>query len=116
MKFYKLTQDAVLTKYNPEKKNIFGGVGEEVVDVLKKGNIVLVNKIEPNTLSKGINGNNYYTSKTNYIAVTDYFNPLSNNINIKDISIFAYQKIKEPKTLIKFAVIIALIIVIKKNI
>jgi hypothetical protein len=47
MKFYKLTYDAVLLRYNPEKKNVFGSVGAEIVRVLKKNDIVLVNRVEP---------------------------------------------------------------------
>ena len=53
MKLYKLKQDALLTKYNPNKKNLYGGIGAEVVGVLKKNEIVLIKKIEPNTLRPG---------------------------------------------------------------
>jgi hypothetical protein len=114
MKFYKLTDDAVLTRYNPEKKNVFGGVGAEVVKSLKKGDIVLVNKVEPNTLDKSfIKGNNYYVSKKNFIAVSDYVNPLSDKIDNGDIVTFAYQKIKEPRTLIILGIVSAVIIVTK---
>jgi len=111
MKFYKLTDDAVLTKYNPAKKNVYGGVGAEVVRVLKKNDIVLVNKIEPNTLEKGIiKGNNFFTSKNNFIAVSDYVNPLSDKISAKDIGVFAVQKIKEPRTLIILGILGAIVI------
>ena len=114
MKFYKLKQDAVLTRYNPNKKNIYGGIGAEVVEILKKNDIVLINKIEPNTLEKGlIKGDNYYTSKENFISVSEYVNPLTDKISTKDIGIFAYQKIKEPKTLIKLGVLVAVLIGVK---
>lgn len=114
MKFYKLKQDAVLTRYNPNKKNIYGGIGAEVVEILKKNDIVLINKVEPSTLEKSpIKGVNYYTSKNNFISVSEFSNPLTDDINAKDIGIFAYQKIKEPRTLIILGIIGAIIIGVK---
>jgi hypothetical protein len=114
MKFYKLKQDAVLTRYNPNKKNFYGGVGAEVVGILKKNEIVLIKKIEPNTLEKSpIKADNYYTSKENFISVSEYVNPLTDKISKKDIGIFAYKKIKEPKTLIKLGVLVAVLIGVK---
>ena len=101
MKFYKLTQDAVLSKYNPKTKNVFGGVGSKVVRILKKDDIVLVNRVEPSTLEKSsIKGDNYYTSKNNFIAVNQYFNPFTDKINAKDVGVFAIQTIQQPRTLI----------------
>ena len=114
MKLYKLKQDTVLAKYNPNKKNFYGGVGAEVVGILKKNDIVLIKRIEPNTLEKGlIKGDNYYTSKENFISVSEYVNPLTDKISTKDIGIFAYQKIKEPKTLITLGVLVAIVIGVK---
>jgi hypothetical protein len=114
MKLYKLKQDALLTKYNPNKKNLYGGIGAEVVGVLKKNEIVLIKKIEPNTLEKGlIKADNYYTSKENFISVSEYVNPLTDKISTKDIGIFAYEKIKEPKTLIKLGILVAVLIGVK---
>jgi hypothetical protein len=111
MKFYKLTYDAVLLRYNPEKKNVFGGVGAEVVRMLKKNDIVLIDRVEPNTLEKGlVKGDNYYTSKNNFISVSQYVNPLSDKISAKDIGIFAVQKIQEPRTLIILGILGALVI------
>jgi hypothetical protein len=111
MKFYKLTENAVLTKYNPEKKNTFGGVGAEVVRMLKKNDIVLINRVEPNDAEKGlIKGDNYYTSKNNFISVSQYFNPLSDSISTKDIGTFAIQKIQEPRTLIILGILGAVVI------
>jgi hypothetical protein len=101
MKFYKLTENAVLVKYNPEQKNSFGGYYTNIVRMLKKNDIIVVNKIEPNTLDKSpVKGTNYYTSKNNFIAVTPYFNPLSEKINAKDVGVFALQTIQEPRTLV----------------
>jgi hypothetical protein len=101
MKFYKLTENAVLVKYNPEQKNSYGGYYTNIVRMLKKNDIILVNKVEPNTLDKSpVKGTNYYTSKNNFIAVTPYFNPLSEKINAKDVGVFAIQTIQEPRTLI----------------
>jgi hypothetical protein len=114
MKLYKLKQDAVLTKYNPNKKNIYGGIGAEVVGILKKNDIVLIKRIEPSTLEKGlIKGDNYYTSKENFISVSEYVNPLTDKISTKDIGIFAYQKIKEPRTLIILGILGAVVIGVK---
>lgn len=114
MKLYKLKQDALLTKYNPNKKNFYGGIGAEVVGVLKKNEIVLIKKIEPNTLEKGlIKADNYYTSKENFISVSEFVNPLTDKISTKDIGIFAYEKIKEPKTLITLGILGAIIIGVK---
>jgi hypothetical protein len=101
MKFYKLTEDAVLVKYNPEQKNSFGGYYTNIVRMLKKNDIVLVNRVEPNTPDKSpVKGENYYTSKNNFIGVSPYFNPLSEKINAKDVGVFAIQTIQQPRTLI----------------
>ena len=101
MKFYKLTDNALLVKYNPKQKNSFGGYYTNIVRKLKKNDIVVVNRVEPNTPDKSpIKGENYYTSKNNFIGVSQYFNPLSEKINAKDVGVFAIQKIQEPRTLI----------------
>jgi hypothetical protein len=114
MKFYRLKESAVLTKYNPNNKNIYGGIGAEVVRILKKNDIVLINRVEPNTIEKSpIKGNNYYTSKDNFIVVSQFSNPLTDEISTKDIGIFAYQKIKEPRTLIILGILGAVIIGVK---
>jgi hypothetical protein len=111
MKFYRLKQGAVLTKYNPDNKNIYGGVGADVVRLLKKNDIVLIKRVEPNTLEKSpIEGDNYYTSKNKFISVSKYSNPLTDEISTKDIGIFAYQKIKEPRTLIILGILGAVVI------
>jgi hypothetical protein len=101
MKFYKLTENAVLVKYSKDQKNTFGGYYTNVVRMLKKNDIIIVNKVEPNTLDKSpVKGTNYYTSENNFIAVTPYFNPLSEKINAKDVGVFALQTIQEPRTLV----------------
>jgi hypothetical protein len=120
MKLYKVKEGTVLIKYNPDKKNMYGGIGAEVVKLLNKDEIVLINRIEPNILEKStIKADNYYTSKNNFIVVSEYVNPLTDKVSTKDISKFAYKKIKEPKTLIILgilgAVVIGLKAIIKKN-
>ena len=78
---------------------------------LKKNDIVVVNRVEPNTPDKSpIKGENYYTSKNNFIGVSPYFNPLSEKINAKDVGVFAIQKIQEPRTLIILGIVGAVII------
>lgn len=111
MKFYKLKEDSFLVKYNPEQKNSFGGYYTNIIRPLKKNHIILVNRTEPNTLDKSpIKGTNYYTSKNNFIGVSDYFNPLSDKINAKDVGVFAIQKIQEPRTLIILGILGAIVI------
>ena len=111
MKFYKLTENAVLVKYNPEQKNSFGGYYTNIVRMLKKNDIIFVNKVEPSTLDKSpTKGTNYYTSKNNFIAVTPYFNPLSEKINAKDVGVFAIQTIQQPRTLIILGILGVIII------
>ena len=112
MKFYKLTYDAVLLRYNPEKKNVFGGIGAEIVRVLKKNDIVLVNRVEPVVEEKGLikKSENYYVSKNNFISVNEFGNPLSDKISGSDVGTFAIQKIQEPRTLIILGIVGAVII------
>lgn len=112
MKFHKVILDyAVVTKYNPAKKNTIGGIGTDIVKVLQKGNIVLVTKVEPTPPdNSGIKGNNYYIGKKNFVTVIDMYNPFSTNISMKDIGIFAIEKIKEPRTIIILGIIGAVII------
>jgi hypothetical protein len=112
MKFYKLTYDVVLTRYNPKKKNVFGGIGAEVVRVLKKNDIVLVNRVEPVVEEKALikKSENYYVSKNNFISVNEFGNPLSDKISIDDVGTFAIQKIQEPRTLIILGIVGAVII------
>jgi hypothetical protein len=121
MKFYKLTYNAVLLRYNPEKKNDFGGVGAEIVKVLKKNDIILVNRVEPVVEEKALikKSENYYVSKNNFISANELGNPLSDKISIDDVATFAIQKIQEPRTLIILGIVGALVIgtkaLIKKN-
>jgi len=111
MDFYKLTKDTVVSKYNPEKKNVYGGVGVEFVKYLKKGDIVLVNRVEPNDIEKDlIKAENYFISRNNFISVSQYTNQLTDSINTKDIITFAYEKAKEPKSIVIIGVLIAIII------
>lgn len=106
MKFYKLTENAVLVKFNPNQKNNFGGYYTNIVRFLKKNDIILVSKIESSNLDKlPSKGKNYYTSKNNFIAVTPYFNPLTEKINGKDIGVFVLQTIQEPRTIIILGII-----------
>lgn len=106
MKFYKLTENAILVRYNPKQKNNFGGYYTNIVRFLKKNDIILVTKIEENRLTKlPSKGKDYYTSKNNFIAVTPFFNPLSEKINGKDVGVFALQTIQEPRTIIILGII-----------
>jgi hypothetical protein len=113
MKFYKLTYDVALLRYNPKKKNNFGGVGAEIVKVLKKNDIVLVNRVEPVVEEKALikKSENYYVSKNNFISVVNELgNPLSDKISGSDVGTFAIQKIQEPRTLIILGILGAVII------
>jgi hypothetical protein len=51
MKFYKLTENAVLVKYSPTQKNSFGGYYTNIVRMLKKNDIILVNS-KANTIGR----------------------------------------------------------------
>ena len=97
---------------SPEKKNVFGGIGAEIVRVLKKNDIVLVNRVEPVVEEKALikKSENYYVSKNNFISVNEFGNPLSDKISGSDVGTFAIQKIQEPRTLIILGIVGAVII------
>jgi hypothetical protein len=111
MKFYKLLQNSAITKYSPDQKNSFGGYFTNIVRMIKKNDIVLVIKTEPDTLSKiPSKVNNYYTTKNNFIAVPQNSNILSEKINAKDVGVFAIQTIQEPRTLVVLGILGAIVI------
>jgi hypothetical protein len=81
--------------------------------VLKKNDIVLVNRVEPVVEEKALikKSENYYVSKNNFISVVNELgNPLSDKISGSDVGTFAIQKIQEPRTLIILGILGAVII------
>ena len=80
--------------------------------MLKKNDIVLVNRVEPVSEEKALikKSENYYVSKNNFISVNEFGNPLSDKISIDDVATFAIQKIQEPRTLIILGIVGAVVI------
>ena len=94
MAYYKITEQATLNKFVPDRINIWGGIGAEVVKILEKGDIVEISKIDSTDYEKGmIKGTYYFTPEGNFIAVSDYFNPLSDQVSSEDISKYTLKKV-----------------------
>lgn len=94
MAYYKLTEQATLNKFVPEKINIWGGIGVEVVSILEKGDVIDVVKIDSTDYEKGmIKGKYYFTSDGNFVVVNDFFNPLTNQVSSEDIARYTLKKV-----------------------
>jgi hypothetical protein len=94
MAYYKLTEQATLNKFVPEKINIWGGIGAEVVSILEKGDIIDVVKIDSTDYEKGmIKGTYYFTADGNFVAVSDFFNPLTKEVSSDDIAKYTLKKV-----------------------
>ena len=93
MAYYKLTQQATLNKFVPEKINIWGGIGVEVVSILEKDDIIDVVKIDSTDYEKGmIKGKYYFTSDANFVVVNDFSNPLTQKVSSEDIAKYTLKK------------------------
>lgn len=94
MAYYKLTEQATLNKFVPEKINVWGGIGVEVVSILDKGDIIDVVKIDSTDYEKGmIKGKYYFTSDGNFVFVNDFSNPLTDQVSSEDISKYRLKKV-----------------------
>lgn len=96
MAYYKLTESATLNKFVPEKINIWGGIGVEVVSILEKGDIIDVVKVDSTDYEKGmIKGQYYFTSEGNFVVRNDFFNPLTDQVSTEDLNNYALKKAKD---------------------
>ena len=94
MAYYKLTEQSTLNKFVPEKINIWGGIGVEVVSLLDKGDVIDVVKIDSTDYEKGmIKGKYYFTSDGNFVVVNDFSNPLTDKVSSEDIAKSALKKV-----------------------
>ena len=94
MAYYKLTEQATLNKFVPDKINIWGGIGVEVVSILDKGDVIDVVKIDSTDYEKGmIKGKYYFTSDGEFVVVNDFFNPLTDQVSSEDIAKYTLKKV-----------------------
>ena len=94
MAYYKLTEQATLNKFVPDKINIWGGIGVEVVSILEKGDVIDVVKIDSTDYEKGmIKGKYYFTADGNFVSVSDFSNPLTDQVSKEDISKYNLSKV-----------------------
>lgn len=94
MAYYKLTEQATLNKFVPERINIWGGIGVEVVSILEKGDVIDVVKIDSTDYEKGmIKGKYYFTSDANFVVVNDFVNPLTDQVSKEDIAKYTLKKV-----------------------
>lgn len=94
MAYYKITKQTSLNKFVPERINIFGGIGSEVVKMLDVGDIVEIIKIDSTDYEKGfIKGTYYFTPEGYFLTSSDFVNPLTDQVSKEDIAKYTLKKV-----------------------